>query len=65
MAQSASVPTTESGSQELRPPKVIFDEQKRPSKADVDALHHESHERCYIANSVRTELVVQARAGTL
>lgn len=47
-------------------PKVIFDGQKRPTKADVDALHDESHERCYIANSVRTEIVVQARAeGTL
>ena len=36
-------------------PKVIFDEQAT-TKADVDALHDESHERCYIANSVRTEL---------
>jgi organic hydroperoxide reductase OsmC/OhrA len=32
-----------------------------PSATDVDALHHLSHERCFIANSVRTTITVHAR----
>lgn len=29
-----------------------------PEKAKVDHLHHEAHEACFIANSVRTEVTV-------
>ncbi len=29
-----------------------------PDKAKLDAMHHEAHEACYIANSVRTEVIV-------
>ncbi|MCU1486213.1 MAG: osmotically inducible protein OsmC [Actinomycetia bacterium] len=32
-----------------------------PSPADVDALHHASHERCFIANSVRSAITVHGR----
>jgi organic hydroperoxide reductase OsmC/OhrA len=31
-----------------------------PDPAALDRLHHESHERCFIANSLRTEVVVEA-----
>ena len=31
-----------------------------PDPATLDALHHEAHEGCYIANSVRSEIVVEA-----
>lgn len=30
-----------------------------PDQATLDALHHEAHEGCYIANSVRSEIVVE------
>ena len=43
-------------------PNVVFDGGQRPSRAEVEALHHESHDRCYIANSVRTEVLVEGRA---
>jgi len=42
-------------------PSVAFAGTKRPSDADVDAMHHHAHEECYIANSVRAEVVVAAR----
>lgn len=31
-----------------------------PDAAALDALHHEAHEQCFIANSVRTEIVVDS-----
>lgn len=30
-----------------------------PSPAELDELHHQSHERCFIANSVRSEITVE------
>jgi organic hydroperoxide reductase OsmC/OhrA len=32
-----------------------------PDPAQRDHLHHEAHEACFIANSVRTEVVVEER----
>jgi organic hydroperoxide reductase OsmC/OhrA len=34
-----------------------------PDEGTEAAIHHESHEACYIANSVRTEVVVEAPAA--
>jgi organic hydroperoxide reductase OsmC/OhrA len=31
-----------------------------PDAEALDRLHHEAHERCFIANSLRTEIVVEA-----
>jgi organic hydroperoxide reductase OsmC/OhrA len=36
-------------------PEVAFDGTP-PTRAELDALHHEAHERCFIANSVKTEV---------
>jgi organic hydroperoxide reductase OsmC/OhrA len=41
-------------------PKIVFGGEA-PDQAAVDALHHKAHEACYIANSVTTEVVVEAR----
>ncbi len=38
-------------------PRIVFSGDKRPSEADIAALHHTSHEECFIANSVTTEVV--------
>jgi organic hydroperoxide reductase OsmC/OhrA len=39
-------------------PAITFSGAKRPTDADLDQLHHRSHDECYIANSVRGEVVV-------
>lgn len=43
-------------------PRIAFSGDKQPSQADIDELHHKSHEACFIANSVRTEVRVEPRA---
>lgn len=42
-------------------PAITFSGPKQPSADELDALHHRSHEECYVANSVRAEVVVVAR----
>ena len=37
-------------------PDVTFSGEKLPTRAEIDALHHEAHEACYIASSVKTEV---------
>lgn len=37
-------------------PHVIYASGAAPSAKEDRALHHEAHERCFIANSVRTEV---------
>jgi organic hydroperoxide reductase OsmC/OhrA len=41
-------------------PQVTFIGERRPDAAALDALHHAAHERCFIANSVKTEVIVEA-----
>lgn len=40
-------------------PRVAFSGERRPSREDIEQLHHRSHEECYIANSVTTEVRCQ------
>jgi organic hydroperoxide reductase OsmC/OhrA len=40
-------------------PAITFTGEKRPSPEQLDELHHLAHEECYIANSVKSEVVVQ------
>jgi organic hydroperoxide reductase OsmC/OhrA len=40
-------------------PAVIFSDAKRPDEGEVAALHHRAHEDCFIANSVRSEVIVE------
>ena len=42
----------------LRPTIVFAGRQPLPD--ELDRLHHEAHERCFIANSLKTEIVVEA-----
>jgi organic hydroperoxide reductase OsmC/OhrA len=37
-------------------PRVEFCGEQRPTRAAFDALHHKAHEKCFIANSVTTEV---------
>ena len=36
---------------------------RRPDQAELDALHHQAHEHCEMAHSVRAEIVVEASVG--
>jgi organic hydroperoxide reductase OsmC/OhrA len=40
-------------------PAVTFTGDKRPDQDQFAELHHRSHEECFIANSVRSEVVVE------
>jgi organic hydroperoxide reductase OsmC/OhrA len=40
-------------------PRVSFSGEPLPVRADIEALHHRSHEECFIANSVTTEVRVE------
>jgi organic hydroperoxide reductase OsmC/OhrA len=39
-------------------PQIIFSGAMQPTDADLDQLHHQAHEECYIANSVLTAITV-------
>ncbi len=39
-------------------PRIRFSNEPEPSI--IEALHHEAHEQCFIANSVKTEIVVES-----
>ena|ERR1700690_855637 len=40
-------------------PKIAYSGARRPAPAEEDRLHHLAHEQCFIANSIKTEVVVQ------
>jgi organic hydroperoxide reductase OsmC/OhrA len=42
---------------ELRP-AIVFGGEHQPSRAELDEIHHLAHARCYIANSLKTDVVV-------
>ena len=39
-------------------PRIVFSG-TAPDAAELDRLHHDAHERCFIANSLKTEIVVR------
>ena len=41
-------------------PRISFAGAKQPSADELGELHHHAHEECYIANSVLTEVAVEA-----
>jgi organic hydroperoxide reductase OsmC/OhrA len=45
-------------------PRVEFGGETRPSGAELEALHHEAHDRCFLARSVKTEVRWETRAET-
>lgn len=40
-------------------PDVTFSGERRPDRSEIDALHHEAHAECFIANSVLTEVACE------
>ena len=39
-------------------PKIAYSGEKLPAAGDEERLHHMAHERCFIANSVKTRITV-------
>lgn len=37
-------------------PQVEFSGDKRPTADELDAMHHDSHDQCFIASSVKTDV---------
>lgn len=42
-------------------PKVVFSGTTLPTPADIERMHHEAHDECFIANSVKTDVQVVPR----
>ncbi|HUQ73957.1 MAG TPA: OsmC family protein [Burkholderiales bacterium] len=43
-------------------PRVTFSG-KAPTEDEHRALHHSAHEKCYVANSVKSEVLIEPRIG--
>ena len=40
-------------------PKVVFSGDRCPTSAQIDEIHQQAHEQCFIANSVKTEIIIE------
>lgn len=41
-------------------PQIAFGGERQPTPQQIDEIHHESHAQCYIANSLRCEIIIEA-----
>lgn len=41
-------------------PHIVYSGAKLPTRVEEEHLHHMAHEQCFIANSIKTEVVVKA-----
>lgn len=42
-------------------PSITFGGAHRPGSAALAALHHEAHQQCYIANSIKADVVIESK----
>jgi len=42
-------------------PLTRFSGEKRPTLEQLEKMHHQSHDRCFLANSVKTRIVTEVR----
>ena len=40
-------------------PTIVFSGENRPAQAALDAMHHAAHDKCYIANSIKAEVIIK------
>ena len=40
-------------------PHIVFGGERRPTQEEIDRMHHDSHEQCFIANSLKSEIVLE------
>jgi organic hydroperoxide reductase OsmC/OhrA len=46
-------------------PDVQFSGDRLPSRAEIDAIHHTAHADCFIANSVKSQVLLEPVYGAL
>ena len=46
-------------------PEVTFSGEKLPTRAELDKMHHDAHEACFIASSVKTDVRCEPVYGDL
>jgi organic hydroperoxide reductase OsmC/OhrA len=46
-------------------PEVTFSGERRPTRAELDKMHHDAHEACFIASSVKTDVRCEPVYGDL
>ncbi len=46
-------------------PDVQFSGDRLPSRGEIDAMHHAAHADCFIANSVKSQVLVEPVHGAL
>ena len=44
-------------------PYVEFSGEKQPTLEQLEKMHHQAHDQCFIANSVKTEVVTEVITG--
>lgn len=40
-------------------PKIVFSGDRLPSAEEIAVMHHQAHEQCYIANSLKADIVIE------
>lgn len=40
-------------------PRVVFGGERHPSREQLESLHHQAHRECFIANSVKTDVITE------
>ena len=40
-------------------PSIVWGGETQPARSEIEALHHEAHEKCFIANSIKTDVIVR------
>ena len=40
-------------------PDIVFSGEKKPTKEQIDKIHHQAHTQCFIANSVKTNIHIE------
>ena len=45
-------------------PEIVYSGTRLPGRADEERLHHLAHEQCFIANSIRTKVMIDANVSS-
>lgn len=40
-------------------PHIVFGRERHPTAEEIARMHHASHEQCFIANSIKTDVIVE------
>jgi organic hydroperoxide reductase OsmC/OhrA len=43
-------------------PHIVFAGERQPNAAQLDAMHHSAHDKCYIANSIKAGVSIEQGA---